>query len=277
MSAKLLSFTIAIVADQPDTVERHVKQMGEYLRGFGGFVSNAAVKHPNEFVIAVATIFVAIFTAALAVATIRLWNSTAALAKFAEQQALDMKASIVESRRAADAAIKSAEAAERAARISEESFRRIERPYLFIKFITTQKLRSVDQADVASLEYTLVNYGKTPAVLRSIAIGLQDNPDWPLRTPMAIADESYDVIEPGGKLAKDREVSVAGGKPGMRYNGANAQGLILHGYIDYEDPTGAYHHDKFCMRGVSGGNAFRIDGGDEHNSRETTYPNGKSD
>jgi hypothetical protein len=52
------------------------------------------------------------FTMVLAVANIRLWNSTADLAKFAEQQSIDMKASIA-------AATASVEAANRAIAIGE--------------------------------------------------------------------------------------------------------------------------------------------------------------
>src|SRR5438309_1916727 len=110
-----------IIADQPDTVEQHVRQMGEYLRRIGAFIGEAAVNHPNEFIVAVATVWVAIFTGVLAIATIRLWNSTADLARFADQQATDMKASIAAAQKAADAADLNARAAVAA-----------ERAYLFV-------------------------------------------------------------------------------------------------------------------------------------------------
>jgi hypothetical protein len=74
------------------------------LTRFGAFIGDTAVKHPNEFVIAVATVSLAIFTAVLAIATIRLWNSTAELARFAELQAGDTKESISVAKSAADAA-----------------------------------------------------------------------------------------------------------------------------------------------------------------------------
>jgi hypothetical protein len=76
----------AIVADPPDTVEQQVRQMGEYFRGLGDFIGETATNHPNEFVVAIATIFVASFTAVLAIATIRLWNSTADLVVTGERQ-----------------------------------------------------------------------------------------------------------------------------------------------------------------------------------------------
>ena len=160
----------------------------------------------------------------------------------------------------------------RQADLAEQSYKRLERPYLFIEFATTSRLREVAPEGTASLKYTFVNYGKLPAVLRSIAILLQDNPTLPLRVPLAIDDRTYGVIAPGGKAPKIREVFVTNGTPGRRYDNIDAKQLILHGYVAYEDPTGAYHHDSFCMRGIDGGTGFEIDGGEQYNSRKTTYP-----
>ena len=62
-------------ADQPDVVEQRIAQIGEYLQRFGSFMGEAAVSYPNDFIVAVATVWVAIFTCVLAIATIRSWNS----------------------------------------------------------------------------------------------------------------------------------------------------------------------------------------------------------
>jgi hypothetical protein len=187
------------------------------------------------------------------------------------------KRAVEEAKQTTAAAIAANVEAKRQADLAEESFKRLERPYLFIKIVETFHLRNIGQNEIAWLAYTLVNYGKSPAILRSVAIGLQDNPDLPLRTPMAIENKTYDVIESGGELAKNRSVKVTQGVKGKRYTGAYATMLILHGYVQYDDPTGAFHHDRFCLRGMNGGAAFEIEGGEEYNSRTTTYPKPKSE
>lgn len=185
---------------------------------------------------------------------------------------------VTEGEKATTAALEATKEAKRQADFAEESFRRIERPYLFVKITETLQIRNVAPQGFAGLSYTLANYGKTPAILRSVAVGLQDSPSFPLRTPMAIEDKTYAVIEPGGALVNGRTVRVSGDENmGKRYGGTQAKGLVLHGYLGYEDATGAYYFDKFCLRGLPGGSAFEIDGGEEHNSRTTTYPKPKTE
>lgn len=174
---------------------------------------------------------------------------------------------------AAVAAGEAAKDAKRQADIAEDSYRRLERPYLFVKFMSTGGLRRPG-ASRPFLRYTLVNYGKTPAILRLISVGLMNNPSYPLRTTMAIAEHFYDVIPPGEALSKveGRRLEVVDSKVGEQFDGQNATLLILHGIIHYEDPTGAYHVDSFCMRANAGGNSFTIDGGAEYNRRRSYRP-----
>jgi hypothetical protein len=97
-----------IVTDMPDAVERHVHQIYEYASKFGAFVAH----NPNEFAIACSAIATAVFTYVLATRTTglfretaRLREETAVLAKFAKQQAEDMKASVAAARDSANAAM----------------------------------------------------------------------------------------------------------------------------------------------------------------------------
>jgi hypothetical protein len=219
---------------------------------------------------------VALFTLVLAFSTIGLWVATVGLyfagerqlAHFqttAERQARDTEDSIAVARDAANAADKSA-------KIAEEAFRRLERPYLMIKIIETIRLTRPFDGGQPHLQYRLVNYGKLPAILRSISISLQNNPTLPLRVSMGIEETRYEVIAPGDELLNPRTVSVLGSAPDERFEGANATGLVLHGILQYEDPTGAFHTDGFCMRGLPSGHAFTIEGGPEHNWHKTEYP-----
>jgi hypothetical protein len=233
------------------------EQHGEWYSTFA--------EHPAEWTIAAFTIMLAVYTRGLYKATAGLQTATVALVNFAAEQAGDMKASIKAAEAAAKAAAKSAD-------ISEDAFRRLERPYLLVVITDTRMLWSSGSYSQPSLDYTLANYGKLPAILRSVSIGLLNNPEHPLRSPMAIAETQYEVIKPGSHLLKDRTVVVRDALAGQKFNGMNATLLILYGIIQYEDPTGAFHTDSFCMRGMPGGISFTIDGGDEHNWHDTDYP-----
>lgn len=68
----------------------------------------------------------------------------------------------------------------RQANIAEEAYRRLERPYLFIKIVGSDfsKPITVDDDD-PKINVTLFNHGKTPAVLSWFSIGLSYNQEFP--------------------------------------------------------------------------------------------------
>src|SRR5947208_1140063 len=108
-----------IVADQPDNVERYISQIYEYGGRLWAFVSH----NPNEFVIALSAFATAIFTYFLATRTRGLFketaglrDETAVLAKFARQQAEDMKASVAAAQKSADATMLSVQVSKAAIR-----------------------------------------------------------------------------------------------------------------------------------------------------------------
>ena len=219
-----------IIADQPDTVERNVKQMGEYLRRFGGFIADTAVKHPNEFVIAVATVVVAAFTAILAVATIRFWNSTAALAKFATAQAGDMKSSMAAAQKAADAAGKPANHVSSA-----------ERPYIFGGFGKREVGTEEDRGEYIAAVVTMANYGRTPGVLKTIKVGtakLSELPDVPV-----YQDEFFisDLFFPGMSL---KDVRLTRAQVKIPADGDHA----VFQRVFYEDVLGNSHYSGSIYR-----------------------------
>lgn len=166
--------------------------------------------------------------------------------------------------------------ARRQADLAEQSYRRLERPYLFIEFTTTGGLRRPGPGTIPFLKYKFANYGKTPAILRGISVGLIKNPPFPMKTTYATIDEAYDIVPPGGTTAKERLVEVIDAKAGESFDSANATLLYLRGIIEYEDPTGALHEDSFMMRGQAGAEAFKIHGGAYYNWRRTTYPDDKA-
>jgi hypothetical protein len=179
MFANGLWLAAEIIADEPDHIDRHVKQLGQYLREFWTFITDTAVKHPNEFVIAVATFFIAIFTAMLAIAAVRLWNSTAELARLAEQQASDMKAFI-------DLAKKSADAASTAADIAERTLTFTARPWIDVEIELTGPLTFNARECSVPIRITFKNIGNSPAT----SVGFDCN------------------LYPTGIEANDREVKL---------------------------------------------------------------------
>jgi hypothetical protein len=101
------------------------------------------------------------FTKGLFFATVVLAIATIALVVLAGFQSKDMKASIA-------AAQDSASASMRAANIAENSFIRLERPYIYIYGVH----RFVAGAENAVVEYTVANFGKTPARVTVLAAGI---------------------------------------------------------------------------------------------------------
>ncbi len=169
---------------------------------------------------------------------------------------------------AADASLTSAKAAQKSADIAEVSFRRLERPYLFIDLTDTSGLGSPTQP---FLIYTFVNHGKTPAVLREVFVRLCYGTDVPLRvyTPPI---KCYELVSPGQASSQRHKADVGNAFMRKHFVSKGEAPVILHGLIMYEDPTGATHEDRFCIRSDDGGKTFHIIGGEEYNRRNTQYP-----
>jgi hypothetical protein len=74
-----ISAASAIIVDQLDVVEITMTRLGQYASDALSFIGQMAYDHPNDFITAV-------FTAVLAVATIKLWRSTNSLWKAGERQ-----------------------------------------------------------------------------------------------------------------------------------------------------------------------------------------------
>jgi hypothetical protein len=187
-----------------------------------------------------------------------------------------------EATRTAIAAAGAAAQSRRSADIAEQALRGLERPYLFVEISGTGFLRTTSTLHKPRMYYSITNYGKLPAIMRSLSISLRYNPTFPLLSTEATADESYAVVRPGKHLPEDdswqRMVEVKNVEPGEDFYGNKATLLIFHGILEYEDPTGAYHVDSFCLRGAVNAQTFRIDDSvQEYNWHRTTYPERQQD
>jgi hypothetical protein len=95
--------------------------------------------------------------------------------------------------------------------------------------------------------------------------------------PIGNAKKYYSVVQPGKRLTHRSgddfgEMEVEDSRKGQTFGGVEMTSLVLHGSVHYEDPTGAYHTDGFCMRGNKDGESFHLEGGRTYNYRETKYP-----
>lgn len=158
-----------------------------------------------------------------------------------------------------------AKAAGKAANLQQSAFETLERPYLFVRATDTSPLSHRLPMMPPSLFYVIANYGKTPAILRSISIILEDNPP-DLLTPSGVSDDRFEVISQDETIA-ERQVFVEGAPDDKFYRGNDAALLFLRGSIDYEDANGTLYRDFFCLRGMPGARTFRLEGGPELNRR----------
>jgi hypothetical protein len=161
----------------------------------------------------------------------------------------------------------SAKAAVRSANTAEDAFRRLERPYLFVRVDDLHCLADPPPPHQPYVTCRFVNYGKLPAILRSVAVRLEYEPALPLKI---LGDHKfYDVIQQGEVSTRPHQEMVQDSKIGQSL--PVHAGLVLHGLISYEDPTGAIHTDRFCLRGLEDGAGFRV-ADEEYNWRKTEYP-----
>jgi hypothetical protein len=200
----------AIIADQPNAWDRFASAVSS--------ISTWMPDNPSEFIIAVSTAFTALFTLVLEIATIRLWNSTATLAGFAQVQARDMKDAI------AAATNTSAAGALDSDQIVAINAQRQLRAYVFVKELSVRLRRRPDvvgahaiiPGPVHTYNVTVIleNGGQTPTRHMVTNISLRMFPEAPRlrRAPSLLRDPAPHPIPPrhaqgragGGKESRRR-------------------------------------------------------------------------
>jgi hypothetical protein len=182
---------------------------------------------------------------------------------------------------ASDAAKKSADAATRQAKATDDSFSKLERPYLFVSGVGTLDFDT--ELDVFFLRYNIANYGKIPAIIEHASIGITiDNRGEPPHAPL-IADLHplfvSPIIEPGGVRTLteylDRSIAVDSGGVSVDLDtgkttptpqfviGENFQ-IFFRTNITYRGPFTS-GHETSSLHLHMGGGTFAQRGGDEYN------------
>jgi hypothetical protein len=240
MLPTIFGFAFAILADYPDAVQRHVQQIGEYIKGTAAELS-AWIAHNHEFVIALSAFVTAVFTAVLAIATIRLWNSTAIVAKFAAEQSRDMKDSIAV-----------AQASARAAELSARATVGVELPIVFVNrmdMIAGQSPKVLPSLPPipSAVWVWFRNYGRTPAILHHLFLNwdvtsrLPDEPDYDRLYPLE------GVIEPGDTFEfRPEQYDVIFTQAQIDAASKGSERFWVYGYLSYADFLRNEHRIGFC-------------------------------
>ncbi len=273
MSPHVFWFSSAIVTDYPDDVQRHIEQIGQYVKDTASALSAWIAHHPNEFIIAVSAAITALFTGILAIATIRLWNSTAELARLAKRQADDMKDSIAASKTSADAASKSANLAETALFVGQRPYVFVTRPH-FRDTISLDTFNFDPQAPPVwpTIKYPLENHGQTPAIIIEVCAeslfeaSLPDIPEY--RENRIYGDLGY-ILGVGDKRAPEFVFKTPITGRVMNDVATGASRLYAFGYVKYEDIFGYIHTVGFCWRYQLIANRFLPEAHKAYNYRNT--------
>lgn len=150
-------------------------------------------------------------------------------------------------------------AAERSADIQLDAYRRLERPYLYVEVVRTDGLKPKNpQQRHPSLDYRIVNHGKTPAIIVSTSVGLLFNPKEPVTSTGELSKGQYYVLIPGDFSQKD-EVIVRGEESARQFTGNLATRLILVAHFEYQDQSGVTFTDWMQLRGNANGDSFKLE------------------
>lgn len=145
---------------------------------------------------------------------------------------------------------------------------------MFVEVVGTAGARGEERG----VYYTITNYGKVPAIMRSIAVALTYNAQGNMSATLPVSNEDYAILAPGKKLQirdstdawitaeLDRDDIPAGERP---FHGSNATLLSLQGIIEYEDPADTLYEDQFCLRATWGARSFKIDDRDANHNKST--------
>lgn len=192
----------------------------------------------------------------LAKATVLLAIATALLAGIAAGQAWILATTDASTRKAADAAVTSAQTAQAALKTAQENFRKEQRPIVWLNdlgtptFIPNRKTADGTGQIVWSWHFT--NYGRTPALHMSF--------DHFMRIENA-TEGSYGSVGPSAAAPvpthKDNFATVVS-RPGISLDEFNRlfgtdEAIGVAGEISYFDAYGGKYQTTFCLHHLSSG------------------------
>lgn len=205
-----------------------------------------------HFLDAGAAVISALATIAIGGFTYTLWRSTDKLWKAGEDQL--------------EATKRAAKAAEKSALVAERTLNDIERPYIFAE-ITGGTLPDPDTVVLPEINFTLTNYGRTPAVLKRSCDQILVVTELPPEPPYSTIREGEMIIGAGDSKPFTRTITFRGSEI-HQIRGGEAT-LFLFGYVIYEDVFDRIHTKGFGFRFGRNLKSFNVAGGDAYNYSKT--------
>ena len=197
---------------------------------------------------------IAIFTVVLAYKTAGLFTETAGLRAAADQQDIDMKASLVATQDSAKAAQKAADVAEAALVVAERPYLVPRQPQLKMFRFGHPGMPPVEPPEwVAIVEYGFLNLGRSVAFLKEVTVELIFEERLPEAPKYSVDGVRTLVGHFPVKVDAPYMCPTYGVR--MKISGPIA-GLIqkddlkkfFYGYVRYTDIFGYLHTDGFCFR-----------------------------
>lgn len=202
------------------------------------------------------TIITAVFTVVLALSTVLLWKETKDLRNFAAKQSEDMKESIREAARAADAMQNVAKAVELSAKVgndgvalSKDSYVRMLRAYLTVGFGTVFKQDNATNTRF-EVRMNVQNVGNTPAY-KVVTQTYVDALPFPLPSdfqfPKLDDRGSSSTLGPhdGGVVSGIAERFYSDDEI-KEFELGTTKHLYIYGLVAYEDAFGIRRETNFC-------------------------------
>jgi hypothetical protein len=187
-----------------------------------------------------------------------------------------IRTSLDDAKISADAAADAAKAASRQAHVAEETLAKIERPYLFVFNVSALKTDNYESAEddymLLRVTYSIANYGKIPAIIKSAQVGLSVFTE-PLLPPRLEYNHPI-IVSPilaPGEIRPNIEESLRwdGGiqrdEYGSEYPSLGNDELFFWVILLYRGPFTDQHETRMCWRydtatghfiGPHGGNEF---------------------
>lgn len=194
-------------------------------------------------------------------------------------------ATLWETFRTTAAATEAAVAARKQSDVAEESFRRLERPYVIPMIVGGVKsaVRS-DGSNLHHIEYTVGNYGRTPAIVHYIDTSFGPEPtNHPTDRGIRKIENDFNsghiipadkVDTPSGRAYLPAVVEVTvGAQPrakALKINGAEDVYLVF--ITKFEDAFGVIREGRFTWRYDNRRHIFRRHSGKEFNYERETLP-----
>ncbi len=154
----------------------------------------------------------------------------------------------------------------------------LERPYLFVTRPTNiQRFEGASGtggiatvlSETRHFEFTLENHGRSPCVIRKIAmegaVAANLVEAAVKATDRLAGDQANQLVAPNRPVALSRQVMIPISLDERTALRAGAAFIFIVGWIEYEDVLGSRFSRSFVWRDIGGVHGFIEDGGAEHN------------